>query len=574
MFLGSNCFLPPVYTDNTCTSGNVYFVDYTVAGCTPGAVSSCGLAGTVPVRFMTMQCLSGDFPVFASEPPLDAGFDNYPNENCTGGRDYGQRFQSGICSILPTTMFFGYPSAKYTCTAASPAALDYLDYIGESCTTPEPAYTDVADGVFCNGYTTFSTKAFCPVATTTSTQTTTASSAFSTSTLTTISTTAVTTTVLTTTPSLTTTPTTASKTWIVNASYTGRNCSGAFPYATGQVSTACTPLCIPNGSSTLNQSYNLNIRCDSNVSVLPLSGIYLSAVTYSGTGCDFANVLSFTSYIATGVCNVSPSGLTSFAASCSSSSLALIVYEGAGCSQNNAKIIESVNNTDCNGQVKHFCTDSYLTNPLELTCPTATAIVGAAYLSSIGVVGGVPPYFYSIDPNPLPAATGMTLNATTGVITGTPTSPLTATSVTIGVTDSFSVVSSKLCSITAVALSTVSPSAASATILVVFSFQPTQQQITDIIAILSQLTGLPASAFTITFANGRMTVSARIEVAGNNAGAAANQIQSAFKANPNYLADRKPGLPRVDSVSLSSSAFSTMPFSAIVVALIALVILC
>jgi probable HAF family extracellular repeat protein len=56
--------------------------------------------------------------------------------------------------------------------------------------------------------------------------------------------------------------------------------------------------------------------------------------------------------------------------------------------------------------------------PLTLACPAATAQVGASYHSALTAAGGIPPYTFSNTGN-LPG--GLTLNASTGAITGTPT---------------------------------------------------------------------------------------------------------------------------------------------------------
>jgi YVTN family beta-propeller protein/uncharacterized repeat protein (TIGR03803 family) len=54
-----------------------------------------------------------------------------------------------------------------------------------------------------------------------------------------------------------------------------------------------------------------------------------------------------------------------------------------------------------------------------LNCPTGTAQVGIAYSSALTATGGVPPYTFSIIAGSLPP--GLSLNASTGAITGTPT---------------------------------------------------------------------------------------------------------------------------------------------------------
>jgi probable HAF family extracellular repeat protein len=55
--------------------------------------------------------------------------------------------------------------------------------------------------------------------------------------------------------------------------------------------------------------------------------------------------------------------------------------------------------------------------PVTLACPAATAQVGASYSSALTAAGGIPPYSFSNTGN-LPG--GLTLNTTTGAVTGTP----------------------------------------------------------------------------------------------------------------------------------------------------------
>lgn len=56
---------------------------------------------------------------------------------------------------------------------------------------------------------------------------------------------------------------------------------------------------------------------------------------------------------------------------------------------------------------------------ITISAPISTAQVGIAYSSSCAASGGVPPYTYSISSGALP--TGLSLNTSTGAITGTPT---------------------------------------------------------------------------------------------------------------------------------------------------------
>jgi hypothetical protein len=57
--------------------------------------------------------------------------------------------------------------------------------------------------------------------------------------------------------------------------------------------------------------------------------------------------------------------------------------------------------------------------PISLTCAGGTGMVGTAFNGGVTVSGGVGPYTYSIVSGALP--TGLTLNTSTGAITGTPT---------------------------------------------------------------------------------------------------------------------------------------------------------
>jgi Putative Ig domain len=83
---------------------------------------------------------------------------------------------------------------------------------------------------------------------------------------------------------------------------------------------------------------------------------------------------------------------------------------------------------------------------LSLTCPSSSAAVGAAYSSSFVAAGGTPPYVnYAIISGMLPP--GLTLNASTGLISGTPTMAGTFP-YTGQVTDSDSDTATADCSIT------------------------------------------------------------------------------------------------------------------------------
>lgn len=63
-------------------------------------------------------------------------------------------------------------------------------------------------------------------------------------------------------------------------------------------------------------------------------------------------------------------------------------------------------------------------DPLEITTSTLPgASVGAAYTETVEATGGVEPYAWSLAPGSGPLPPGLTINASTGAITGTPTEP-------------------------------------------------------------------------------------------------------------------------------------------------------
>jgi len=77
------------------------------------------------------------------------------------------------------------------------------------------------------------------------------------------------------------------------------------------------------------------------------------------------------------------------------------------------------------------------TTPLALTCSlAANAQVGKAYSSACSASGGTEPYTYSISSGALPG--GLSINSTTGVISGTPTIEGSSYAFTVEATDSSS----------------------------------------------------------------------------------------------------------------------------------------
>ncbi len=81
-----------------------------------------------------------------------------------------------------------------------------------------------------------------------------------------------------------------------------------------------------------------------------------------------------------------------------------------------AQVVDSRGNSS--GTTTSSCT--IIVSPtIALVCPAGTATVGVAYSSALVATGGIPPYTFSITSGSLPP--GLSLNASTGAITGTPT---------------------------------------------------------------------------------------------------------------------------------------------------------
>ncbi|MBY0397202.1 MAG: Ig domain-containing protein, partial [Thermoleophilia bacterium] len=78
--------------------------------------------------------------------------------------------------------------------------------------------------------------------------------------------------------------------------------------------------------------------------------------------------------------------------------------------------------------------DLYVSDPLVVSgIPTPDAIVGAAYSGNAAVAGGRPAYAWTLDAGTLPP--GLQLSAVTGVVSGTPTTPGTASGLRLRATD-------------------------------------------------------------------------------------------------------------------------------------------
>jgi hypothetical protein len=105
-----------------------------------------------------------------------------------------------------------------------------------------------------------------------------------------------------------------------------------------------------------------------------------------------------------------------------------------------AKVMDSTG-----ASVTTNCSITVAPSPLTLACASSSGEVGSPYSSSVVATGGVAPYTYSIVSGTLPP--GLTLNPSTGAITGTPTSEGTF-SFTVKVTDAQGNTATANCGIT------------------------------------------------------------------------------------------------------------------------------
>jgi len=122
--------------------------------------------------------------------------------------------------------------------------------------------------------------------------------------------------------------------------------------------------------------------------------------------------------------------------------------------------------TDAKGVVSaSSCPFTIISGP-TISCPSVSSgEVSASFSASVGVSGGTSPYIFSVASGTLPA--GLSLNASTGAITGTPTA---AGTFTIQVTDAKGVVSASSCPFTIISGPTIScPSVSSGEMNAAFS---------------------------------------------------------------------------------------------------------
>jgi hypothetical protein len=117
--------------------------------------------------------------------------------------------------------------------------------------------------------------------------------------------------------------------------------------------------------------------------------------------------------------------------------------------------VQATDSTKVTGQAALSITVNAALGPVTITTTSLPdATVGTAYSQTLGASGGTPPYTWSITTGTLPA--GLTLDAATGIISGTPTAVATS-SFTVTVTDAASGTAKQALTITTAAALTVTP---------------------------------------------------------------------------------------------------------------------
>ncbi len=150
-----------------------------------------------------------------------------------------------------------------------------------------------------------------------------------------------------------------------------------------------------------------------------------------------------------------------------------------------AQVVDSKGNT-----ASASC--SIVVSSLALGCPTGTAQVGVAYSSALVASGGVAPYTFSITSGSLPP--GLTLNTSTGAITGTPTTAGTY-NFTAQVVDSLGNTATSSCSIVVGVTTTT-------TTLTTSPNPSAYGQAVTLTAVVTSSAGSPPNGEPVTFWNG------------------------------------------------------------------------
>jgi len=172
--------------------------------------------------------------------------------------------------------------------------------------------------------------------------------------------------------------------------------------------------------------------------------------------------------------------------------------------------------TDANGCAGTLAVTFAISCPVITVAPTTLALgtVGSAYLQTVTASGGSSSYVFAVSSGTLPA--GLTLNSSTGVISGTPvTSNTSGTSITISATDSFNCSGTKNYNLQVCPVITLSP----ATL-------PTPTVGTAYSQTISSSGG--AASYTYTLASGSLPAWATLSSAGVLSGTPNNTTAATF----------------------------------------------
>ena len=168
------------------------------------------------------------------------------------------------------------------------------------------------------------------------------------------------------------------------------------------------------------------------ITVSPLPSITTTSLAAATAGTAYSAMLVETGGTSPYTWTVTPATLPAGLSLNSSTGVISGMPTGGGSGQFTFKV------TDAAGQsVSSQSITFTVAAPPALTVTTATlpaAVMGTAYSQTLQAAGGVTPYTWSVPPGTLPA--GLTLNSSTGVISGTPTGLVTGTiPFTVTVTD-------------------------------------------------------------------------------------------------------------------------------------------
>jgi hypothetical protein len=275
--------------------------------------------------------------------------------------------------------------------------------------------------------------------------------------------------------------------------------------------------------------------------VSPAAGVWTVQRFFAGAGCTgavgFINFVPSTCTVGLGSCNGGAGGSQRVDCEAQMPSLPATVDTSVTFSSTNA----CADVTGVYAGIAGLCIPTSASASLQFTCPgsqaTLTSFSASAACSGAGFAFGRGPGC--------------------GPVTGQNASAVGACNINT----------------TATTAPTVPPAVSSALLILGFSALPSSSQNTQIIGFMAQLTSLPTSDFSVVSTTTRAP-SVTYNVAGPNAGAAANLVVATVKADPNYFTTRSASLPSVTSARAvaSAAALLSLASSAVIVAALLLLL--